>query len=132
MTTPEGRVEKYLVAQCQKHKLMCLKFTSPGTNDVPDRIVIGTDADHEPLTLFVEVKAPGSVPRPSQVQMFTKMRDYGAHVVVVDSTRAVDALINDYVLSPPTPIYSRDPHAAPLPGKRPKTHAFTLTPPQQK
>lgn len=49
--------------------------------------------------------------------MFTRMRAHGAHVVVADSTNAVDQLLDDYFLRTPYPISLRDPHSAPLPGK---------------
>ena len=80
---------------------------------------LGHDARGAAVTLFVEVKRPGEKPRPSQVGMITTMRDHGAHVVVADSRTAVDEVLAEYFVRPSVPIAERDPHDAPLPGRRP-------------
>lgn len=92
-------------------------MTSPGTRAVPDRLVIGYDDRSDRVLLFVELKRPGGIPRPDQRAMFARMRAHGAHVVVADSTDAVDRLLDDYFLHTPCPIALRDPTTAPLPGK---------------
>ena len=42
----EAKIEKYLTTQVQRLGYMCLKFTSPGTRAVPDRIIIGKGQVH--------------------------------------------------------------------------------------
>lgn len=70
---------------------LCLKFTSPGTTGVPDRICI-----HHGRVIFVELKAPGRLPRPIQRRRIQQLKEHGVDAVVVDSingTREVaDAL----------------------------------------
>ena len=85
----ESPVETYLVKQCRKHGLLCLKFTSPARSGVPDRVIISPAAG----TVFVEVKRPGATPEPHQVAMHAKLRRFGGEVYVVDTQPGVDALI---------------------------------------
>ena len=85
---PEGTVEDYFIQRAADYGCMCLKFTSPSTTGVPDRILIGHGK-----TVFVELKAPGEEPRPRQVVVIGEMRDHGAVVEVVDSKPGVDALL---------------------------------------
>ncbi|OUS97454.1 nuclease [Rhodococcus sp. NCIMB 12038] len=114
----ERVIEDHLVSACTQHHLLCLKMTSPGRRAVPDRLVIGHDDRSDPVLLFIELKRPGGIPRPDQRAMFAQMRAHGAHVVVADSTAAIDQLLDDYFLRTPRPISLRDPRDAPLPGKQ--------------
>ena len=88
MPTPEGIIEDHLVERCKKLKFMCLKFTSPGTTGVPDRVVIANG-----LTIFIELKAPGKKPRRLQEIVIAEMRSHGAEVRVVNSKESVDAVL---------------------------------------
>ncbi|MCM3897074.1 VRR-NUC domain-containing protein [Gordonia sputi] len=115
----ERTVERYLVDRCRDLGILCHKYVSPGHAGVPDRLLLGHDARGDAVSLFVEVKRPGEKPRPSQVGMITTMRDHGAHVVVTDSRTAVDEVLAEYFVRPSVPIAERDPHDAPLPGRRP-------------
>ncbi|CRR07359.1 VRR-NUC domain-containing protein [Streptococcus equi] len=83
----EKDIENYLK---KKTKGLCLKFASPGTIGVPDRIVVMNT-----VTFFVEVKAPGKKPRPSQVAMHKKIKEAGQHVWVVDSYESVDIALKE-------------------------------------
>lgn len=78
----EKDIENYLKRKCPG---LCLKFTSPGTVGVPDRIVIIPSG-----VFFVEVKAPGKKPRKSQLAMHRKFERLRQKVWVVDSYEAVD------------------------------------------
>ena len=84
----EKVIEEYLRKKCKENGFLCYKFTSPSTDGVPDRIVIGHG-----LTLFVELKAPGEVPRKLQVFVFDEMEKHGAEIHVVDTKDKVNALI---------------------------------------
>lgn len=88
----ERDVERRLKDQLKKRipEAMCLKFTSPGSSGVPDRVILLPDG----TTLWVEVKRPGEVPRPLQTAMHERMARAGAVVLVVDSREAVDLLIS--------------------------------------
>ena len=59
---------------------LCWKFTSPGTAGVPDRICI-----HHGRVIFVELKAPGRLPRPIQRRRIQQLTDHGMDVIIVDS-----------------------------------------------
>lgn len=87
---PEGEIEAYLINQCEKNKILCYKFVSPGNSGVPDRILIGNGK-----TVFVELKAPGEKPRALQVYVMKKMTKAGADVRVADTKDLVDAIIKD-------------------------------------
>lgn len=97
MGKPEGKIEDYLLEKSKKIGGMCVKFTSPGTNGVPDRVIILP----EHKTVFVELKAPGEKLRALQRITITKMQSHGAIVFVASTKSAVDVLCqflseNDY------------------------------------
>lgn len=65
---------------------LVLKFTSPGTSGVPDRVVLHKDGRVD----FVELKAPGERPRRLQVETFRKFEARGHPVSVVDTVRGAE------------------------------------------
>lgn len=75
--------------------VLCYKFVSPGHIGVPDRVLIGLDADGAPVVLWVEVKRPGGKPRASQLHCMAEMTRHGARVAVVATTSGVDALLDE-------------------------------------
>lgn len=77
----ENKIEKHFKNIIHKHGGLCLKFTSPGTQGVPDRIII-TPTGH---ITFAELKAPGKKPRPAQTNMIRKLEQLGATVHIIDS-----------------------------------------------
>lgn len=88
MGRTENSIEQYLVTQAEKENFLCPKFTSPGTDGVPDRILIGNGC-----ILFVETKAPGESPRPLQEAVIRLFKQHGADVRVIDTKGQVDQLI---------------------------------------
>lgn len=86
----EKDIENYLKRKCRG---LCLKFTSPGTVGVPDRIIIC-----EKGVFFVEVKAPGKKPRMSQLLIHRKFERFGHKVWVVDSYESVDRALEELEL----------------------------------
>ena len=90
MGKPEACVENHLKRQCERRGWLCYKFMPCGVNGVPDRIVIGNGH-----TVFVELKAPGEVPRKNQLAVHRKMRKAGAEVHVIDNREDVDAFLED-------------------------------------
>lgn len=82
----ERDVEARLVKRCKEHGWYCRKFVSPGYRSVPDRVVIANRAVY-----FIELKAPGQVPRKDQLAEHAEIRANGIEVVVLDTRRAVDA-----------------------------------------
>ena len=95
MTTPEGVVEDHLINQCKELKFMCLKFTSPGTTGVPDRLVIANGH-----TVFIELKRPGGKTRRLQQIVIADMRSHGAVVHVADTKDQVDDLLAELIRTP--------------------------------
>ncbi|KUO73447.1 MAG: nuclease [Desulfosporosinus sp. BRH_c37] len=70
---------------------LALKFVSPGTAGVPDRIVLIPDG----RLYFVELKAPGKRLSPKQVKMAAVLERLGHKVRVIDSTRQVKEFMDE-------------------------------------
>lgn len=95
-TTPRERViETYLRDACKARNVLCYKFTSPGHIGVPDRVLLGLDAEAQPVVIWVECKRPGAKPRASQLHCHAEMIRHGAQVAVVDTRAGVDELLNE-------------------------------------
>ena len=101
MAKPEETIEKHLFKQCKTLGYMCLKFTSPGNNGVPDRVVIGNGN-----TVFPELKAPGKGPRRLQEVVIAEMRSRGAIVRVANTKDQVDDVLAELVAGPRIPTGS--------------------------
>ncbi len=86
----ESQVERYLHSKVSANYGLCLKFVSPGTAGVPDRIII-----HRHRVLFVELKRPGEKPRPLQQEIARQMRAAGARVYCISTTDQVDRFVNE-------------------------------------
>ncbi len=84
----EREIEAYFVKRVKEAGGLQRKFVSPGHRGVPDRIVV-----HAGHVYFVELKAPGKMPRPDQLREHEKLRRQGARVSVIDSKEAVDAFL---------------------------------------
>ena len=82
----ESKIEKKLVSMVRKHGGRCLKFVSPGTAGVPDRIVL---MPHGKMH-FVELKAPGEKPRTLQVAVHEEFATMGFKVEVIDTPEGVE------------------------------------------
>lgn len=95
MGKPEDYVEKYLMKQCKRRDFGCLKFTSPGTNGVPDRIIIANGR-----IVFVETKRAGGKLRRLQEEITAEMRRQGADVRVADTRELVDEILEEIAGTP--------------------------------
>ena len=80
----ETVVEQALTSAVHAAGGLCWKFTSPGTAGVPDRICI-----HHGRVIFVELKAPGRLPRPIQRRRIQQLKEHGVDAVVVDNIDAI-------------------------------------------
>ena len=76
----ERDIEGRLVKAVKAKGGMCPKLISPGTDGMPDRMVLLPEAHIG----FVEVKAPGKEPRPLQIKRHKELRDLGFYVAVLD------------------------------------------------
>ena len=68
---------------------MCPKLVSPGTDGMPDRLVLLSGC----RIGFVEVKAPGKEPRPLQVMRHRQLRALGFPVFVLDDPKQIPGII---------------------------------------
>ena len=86
----EKDIEKYFVRRVRDAGGKAYKFVSPGNNGVPDRMVCLPGG----RVVFVELKAPGKVPRPMQIHQIGILREFGFRVEIVDSKESVDEFIS--------------------------------------
>ena len=81
----EKEIEQKFVKAVKQIGGISPKFTSPGLNGMPDRIVLipfGKMA-------FVEIKAPGESPRPLQMARHKLIRSLGFKVYVLDDDQKI-------------------------------------------
>ena len=83
----EKRVEEYLKKKVKALGGLCLKFISPGTSGVPDRICVLAKR-----VIFVECKRPDGILSPSQKLTQKRLTDLGAEVHTVWSMEDVDEI----------------------------------------
>jgi len=86
----EVKIENQLRLKTERLGGKCLKFSSPGNNGVPDRIVLLDGGCY-----FVELKAPGKTLRPTQRYVKKEFEKLGFTVTVIDSLPGVEAFINE-------------------------------------
>ena len=79
----EKQIERKLANAVKARGGMCPKLVSPGTDGMPDRLVLLPGAHIG----FVEVKAPGKEPRP--------LRDLGFHVCVLDDPEQIPGILRE-------------------------------------
>ena len=85
----EKTIELQLTRTVKSIGGMCPKFVSPGTDGMPDRIVLLPGC----RIGFVEVKAPGKEPRPLQVKRHRQLRALGFLVFVLDDSKQIPGII---------------------------------------
>ena len=85
----EKEIEKKFVRAVKEQGGMCPKLISPGTDGMPDRMVLFPGA----CIGFVEVKAPGKKPRPIQVRRHEELRSLGFPVIVLDDPACIPSSI---------------------------------------
>ena len=87
----EKTIEKKLSDEVKKRGGLAPKFTSPGFNGMPDRIVL-MPGGH---IAFVEVKAPGKAPRPLQKARHRMLRQLGFTVYVLDDESEIGGILDE-------------------------------------
>ncbi|MEG2291783.1 MAG: VRR-NUC domain-containing protein [Carnobacterium sp.] len=88
----EKDIEQRLKKKVEQQGALCLKFVSPGTSGVPDRLILLKRGG----SFFVECKRPGENLRPLQRKMKSKFEKLGHTVEVVSTFEEVDALVRLY------------------------------------
>ena len=87
----EKQVEQKLVSAVKSRDGICPKLVSPGTDGMPDRMVLLPGARMG----FVEVKAPGQKPRPLQEKRHRLLRKLGFPVFVLDDPAQIPQIIEE-------------------------------------
>lgn len=85
----EKEVEEYLTKQAKARGWLALKFVSPGCTGVPDRIVILPGG----RVGFLELKAPGEIPRKDQQNRIRQLRALGCTAGWADTKEKVDRFL---------------------------------------
>lgn len=92
----ESDIEKHLVKRVKELGGEVRKVQWVGRVGAPDRLVMlptGWDFNEPNGSCWVELKAPGAKPRPSQLREHERMRSMGQRVVVIDSLEGVEELL---------------------------------------
>ena len=87
----EKAIEKKLVQEVKVVGGIAPKFTSPGFDGMPDRIVL-LPGGHMG---FVEAKAPGEKPRPLQLARHRLLRGLGFRVYVLEDERQIGEILDE-------------------------------------
>ncbi len=91
MKMREKSIEKKLNQAVKDAGGIAPKFTSPGFDGMPDRIVLLPGG----RMAFVEVKAHGEKPRPLQLARHKSLRGLGFKVFVLDDEQQIGGLLDD-------------------------------------
>ena len=86
----EKFVEQKLVKAVKERGGLAPKFTSPGFDGFPDRIVLLPNG----RMAFVEMKAPGQKPRPLQQLRIRQLKALGFRVYVVDGIEEIGGILD--------------------------------------
>lgn len=87
----EKTIERKLVVAVKATGGIAPKFTSPGYDGMPDRIVLLPGG----LMAFVEVKSSGEKPRPLQLARHKLLRGLGFKVYVLNGEQQIGGLLDD-------------------------------------
>ena len=87
----EKIIEQKLVNAIKNMGGIAPKFTSPGFDGMPDRLVLLPDGH----MAFVEVKAPGEKPRPLQLARHKLLRRLGFKVYILDDEQQIGGLLDE-------------------------------------
>lgn len=93
MGKQEGIVENYLVEQAKNFGFLCPKFTSPGNNGYPDRLLIGHG-----MTIYVEVKQTNGSLQKLQEEIIKDLRRHGAIVYVAYTKEQIDNIFFELIV----------------------------------
>ena len=87
----EKMIESRLVEEVRCRGGLCWRFTSPGTDGVPDRIVLMPGGK----IAFVEVKAPGEKMRALQIRRKQQLERVGFSVYCLDSLDLIRPILDE-------------------------------------
>jgi len=87
----EKIIEQKLISAVKSMGGIAPKFVSPGYDGIPDRIVLLPEG----RMAFVEVKAPGKMPRLLQTARHELLRRLGFKVYVLDRTEQIGGILDE-------------------------------------
>lgn len=87
----EKQIEHTLVMAVKAAGGMCPKLVSPGTDGMPDRMILLPKGHIG----FVEVKAPGKKPRPLQERRHKQLRELGLKVFILDGREQIPEILKE-------------------------------------
>jgi hypothetical protein len=87
----EKTIEQKLVQAVKSMGGVAPKFTSPGFDGMPDRLILLPHGK----TAFIEVKSPGKKLRPLQESRHGLLRRLGFAVYVLDDERQIGGLLDE-------------------------------------
>jgi hypothetical protein len=87
----EKRIEVALVKAVRSEGGFCPKFVSPGTDGMPDRIIL---LPHGRIA-FAELKAPGKKMRPLQVKRKRQLESLGFRVYCIDRIEQIGGALHE-------------------------------------
>lgn len=87
----EKTIENKLVKAAKSMGGFALKFTSPGFDGVPDRLVL---LPHGKMA-FIELKAPGKQLRPLQVRRKRQLEALGFSVYCIDRPEQIGGILDE-------------------------------------
>ncbi len=87
----ESAIEKKLVTAVKAKGGIAPKFTSPGFDGMPDRLLLLPGGKMG----FAEMKAPGKKPRPLQLARHRLLRRLGFKVYVIDGVEQIGSVIDE-------------------------------------
>ena len=87
----EKQIEQKLVRAVKAADGICPKLVSPGTDGMPDRMILLQGG----RIGFVEVKALGKKPRPLQVKRHEQLQSLGFPVFVLDDPEQIPSVIRE-------------------------------------
>ena len=91
---PEATIERNVREWARGQGIICLKFVSPGTSGVPDRIFIGPDG----RVCFIEFKRPGAKPTALQRHWLNKLRDNEVPAAWFYNAEEAKEFLSEYML----------------------------------
>ena len=88
----EAEIENYLVQRVKLAGGLTRKVQWIGRVGAPDRLVLFPSR-----LVWVELKATGQKPRPSQVREHERLRLMGQRVEIIDSKEQIDRLMSEFL-----------------------------------
>lgn len=87
----EKEIEQKLVKAVKAVDGLCIKFTSPGMDGVPDRLVLMTGGK----LAFIELKATGKKSRPLQIKRMEQLKRLGFLCFVLDDIELIGGMLDE-------------------------------------